>query len=171
MFVVPAIDDGCRFGHHFWQRASDLSKTRVAVELNKLRCHCIKLNKTKQNCPRPTHSDGCPCIRLRRFINSLGAIGHHDGQRKNELRVCVVSPQIFVCCWRVIARKIHETFSYLAYCDFYIDISINDVNRVSLLCFFCAIFRGICGVVIYSKYQRAKSQGIQKNKSQKLDNA
>ena len=30
---VPAINDGCRFGHHLQQRASDLSKTQLIVQL------------------------------------------------------------------------------------------------------------------------------------------
>ncbi len=34
MLWVPAVDDACHFSHHFRRRASNLSKTRVAVELN-----------------------------------------------------------------------------------------------------------------------------------------
>ena len=33
MFVVPAIDDGCCFGHHLQLRASDSSKTGAVVQL------------------------------------------------------------------------------------------------------------------------------------------
>jgi len=41
----PAVDDGCRFGSHFWRPASELSKTRVAVELNYFLCYIIDLYK------------------------------------------------------------------------------------------------------------------------------
>jgi len=40
---APAVDDGCRFGHHFWRCASDSSKTRVVVELQYFLCYCIVL--------------------------------------------------------------------------------------------------------------------------------
>ncbi len=80
MFVAPAVDDGCRSDHHFWCRASHSSKTQVVVELNKSRCYFIELNKTKHKHPRPTPSDGRPCIRLGRFIEATpqgGQTGHH----------------------------------------------------------------------------------------------
>jgi hypothetical protein len=31
--VVPAVDDGCRFGHHLQWRASDPSKVGVVAQL------------------------------------------------------------------------------------------------------------------------------------------
>jgi len=36
MLWVPTVDDGCRLDIHFQRRTSESSKTRVAVELNKL---------------------------------------------------------------------------------------------------------------------------------------
>ena len=87
MFVAPTVDNGCCFGHHFWQRSSDLLKTQVAAELINYRWWMsfsspfvttgerfvkntssstiklimllfIELNKTKQNHPWPIPSDG-----------------------------------------------------------------------------------------------------------------
>ena len=61
----------------------------------------------------------------------------------------------------------HKTFSYLTVnSDFYVACSNNDVTRVSLLCFFCASLQGVCVVVIYCKYRRAKSHP--QNKSPKM---
>jgi hypothetical protein len=71
VFVAPVVDNGCRFSHHLRQQASKSSKTGVAVELNELRCYSIELNKTTRNRPRPTPSDGHPCVRLGRSIESM----------------------------------------------------------------------------------------------------
>ena len=52
----------------------------------------------------------------------------------------------------MIARNVHETFSYLTVDrDFYVACSIDDVSRVSLSGFFCASFWCDCGVVRYHK--------------------
>jgi hypothetical protein len=70
MLWAPAVDDGCRFGSYFRRRASEPSKTRVAVELNYFLCYFIDLYKTplKPNRPQPAPLDGCPRIGLGRFI-------------------------------------------------------------------------------------------------------
>ena len=44
-------------------------------------------------------------------VNSLTAMGGRDRPPFNELRARVVSPQIFVRCQRLMARKIAELFS------------------------------------------------------------
>ena len=57
MLWAPAVDDGCRFGHHFRWRASDSSKTRVAVKKIITFCHYfIELNKTPRHVV-PGHGD------------------------------------------------------------------------------------------------------------------
>jgi hypothetical protein len=57
MLWAPAVDDGCRFGHHFQWRASDSSKTRVAVKSIINFCHYfIELNKTPRHVV-PGHGD------------------------------------------------------------------------------------------------------------------
>jgi len=68
MLWAPAVNDGCRFGHLFQRWVSNLLKTQVAVELNKLLCNFIKLNKTQRNHPWPTPLDGRLCIKLGRLI-------------------------------------------------------------------------------------------------------
>ncbi len=61
----------------------------------------------------------------------------------------------------LIARKIHDTFSYLTVnCDFYVAPSSNDVSRGPVLCLFVASFGGVCVVVIYRKNRHAKSHPL-----------
>ena len=43
-------------------------------------------------------------------VNSLTAMGGRDRPLFNELRAGVVSLRIFVCCQRLMARKIVELF-------------------------------------------------------------
>jgi hypothetical protein len=43
-------------------------------------------------------------------LNSLTAMGGHDRPLFNKLRARVVSPQIFVRCQRLMARKIAQLF-------------------------------------------------------------
>ena len=65
----------------------------------------------------------------------------------NEFRARVISPKIFVCCKRAIARKIAENFICFAVnCTFYDTCSTNDVSRVPLLCFFVLAFEVIVGL-------------------------
>jgi hypothetical protein len=51
---APAVDDGCRLCIHFWRRASESWKTRVAVDFNQFLCYFIDLYKTPTKRSRPT---------------------------------------------------------------------------------------------------------------------
>ncbi len=56
-----------RFGDHFWRRVSNLPKTQVAVEINKLCFYVIELKKTPRQHLRPTPVDDHPRIGLGKF--------------------------------------------------------------------------------------------------------
>jgi hypothetical protein len=76
----------------------------------------------------------------------------------HKLRARLVSPQIYVHCQHLIARKLAENFSFFAgNRTFYTTCSNNDVSRVSLSCFYCASFLVDCGVVMYCKFGCAES--------------
>jgi hypothetical protein len=89
-------------------------------------------------------------------VNRTAAIGAHERQLFIELLARVVSPQIYIRCQRLIARKVAADFSFLAVNrNFYEACISNDVSRVSLSCLFCASFWCDCGVVRYHKSWRA----------------
>ena len=76
-------------------------------------------------------------------LNSVTAKDGHDRPLLDKLLWCLVSSPIFVCCQRLIARKIAELFSTnRAVSQLYQAWGIDDVSRGSVLCLFAASFGG-----------------------------
>ena len=83
----------------------------------------------------------CQRTKSKKVINSLIAIGRHDGQRKNELRARVVFPRIFVCFWCVIARKLAVLFGFNRGIRlFYAARRFDELSRGSVSCLLNASF-------------------------------
>jgi hypothetical protein len=75
-------------------------------------------------------------------VNSLTAIDGHDRQYFNKLRACVVSPWIFVCYQRLMARKIAEFFGLnRGVGPFYTACCFDELSRGSFLCLLNASFK------------------------------
>ena len=80
---------------------------------------------------------------LHRLTLTAKAKDGHDRLLFDKLLRCLVRSPIFVRCQHLIARKIAELFSSNhAMSQFHVACGINDVSRVSVLCFFAASFRG-----------------------------
>jgi hypothetical protein len=77
------------------------------------------------------------------ILNSLTAKDGHGRPFFDKLVWCLVRSPIFVCCQRLIARKIAELFSSnSAISQFYEDCGINDESRGSVLFSFATSFGG-----------------------------
>ena len=76
-------------------------------------------------------------------LNSVTAKDGHDRPLLDKLLWCLVSSPIFVCCQRLIARKIAELFSFnRVVSQSHEACGINDVSRGSVLCRFAVSSRG-----------------------------
>ena len=76
-------------------------------------------------------------------FNSLTAKGGHDRPLFDKLLWCLVISPIFVCCQRLIARKIADLFSSnRAMSQCYEACGIDVMSRGSVLCLFAASFGG-----------------------------
>jgi len=74
-------------------------------------------------------------------FNSLTAIDGHDRQLINELLCSLVTSTIFVCCWRLIARKLAVLFGFnRGVRPFYAARCFDDVSRGSVSCLLNASF-------------------------------
>jgi hypothetical protein len=69
-------------------------------------------------------------------------MGGHDRPLFNELRVCVVSPQIFVCCQCLMARKIAERFGFNhGIQPFYAACCFDELSKGFVSCLMNASFK------------------------------
>ena len=83
---------------------------------------------------------GTPCVGF--VVNSLTAMGGRDRPPFNELRARVVSPQIFVRCQRLMARKIAELFGLnRGVRPFYTACCFDELSRGSVSCLLNASFK------------------------------
>ena len=80
-------------------------------------------------------------------LNSLTAMGRHDGPFFNKLCAHVISPQIFGHRQHLIAGKLVENVNFLAvYLNFNEAWSTNNVSRVSVSCFFALALVSLVGL-------------------------
>ncbi len=75
-------------------------------------------------------------------VNSLTAMDGRDRPLNNALRACVVSPWIFVCYQRLMARKIAELFGLNSGIrPFYAACCFDELSRGSVSCLLNASFK------------------------------